>query len=159
PPGPRPAGPASYPPSCEAAIAGLAVALARPQVVGGRTRIATRGVAIVVVLDHSSSMKTDDFPAGADHLSRLEAARRPVSRLVAGRPDDLLGLVVFANYPDLIGPPTLDHAFLMEALRRVRPARPGDDGTNIGNAIIWGLRALRVTAPTKKVLVLLTDGE
>src|SRR5262249_18782468 len=93
------------------------------------------------------------------HLSRLEAARRTVSRFVAGRPDDLLGLVVFANYPDLIGPPTLDHAFLMEALRRVRPARPGDDGTNIGNAIIWGLRALRVTAPTKKVLVLLTDGE
>src|SRR5437879_4519027 len=44
------------------AIAALAVALARPQSVGGQTRIAGRGVAIVVALDHSSSMNTVDFP-------------------------------------------------------------------------------------------------
>ena len=47
------------------AIAALAVALARPQSVGGRTRIAGRGVAIIVALDHSSSMNTVDFPAVA----------------------------------------------------------------------------------------------
>ena len=46
---------------CGLAIAALAFALARPQTVGGVTRIAAQGVAIVVALDQSSSMNTVDF--------------------------------------------------------------------------------------------------
>ena len=69
-----------------------------------------------------------------------------------------IGLVVFANYPDLACPPTLDHGFLIESAEAVRSARPGDDGTNIGDALAWSLDALRHTTPAKKVLILLTDG-
>jgi Ca-activated chloride channel family protein len=141
------------------AVAGMVVALARPQVVGGQTRIAARGVAIVVVLDHSSSMDTRDFPADGGPLSRLEAAKQTVARFVTGRADDLIGLVVFANLPDLACPPTLDRTFLLGTVRSLRSARPGDDGTNIGDALVWGLNALRATTPKKKVLILLTDGE
>jgi Ca-activated chloride channel family protein len=142
------------------AIVGLAVALARPRTVGGVTHIAGQGVAIVVALDHSSSMKAMDFPTdrGLRTISRLEAAKETVSQFVEGRPDDLIGLIAFANYPDPLCPPTLDHAFLVEAVAAVRPARPGDDGTNIGDAIAWGLDALLDAHPQKKVLVLLTDG-
>jgi Ca-activated chloride channel family protein len=144
------------------AIAAMVVALARPQTVGGRTRIAGRGVAIVVALDHSSSMNTADFPTGQGperkSMVRLEAAKATFVRFVEGRPDDLIGLVVFANEPDLACPPTLDHAFLVDQARAVRPASPDDDGTNIGDAIIWSLDALRTSATKKKVLVLLTDG-
>jgi Ca-activated chloride channel family protein len=146
------------------AIVCLAVAMARPQTVGGRTRIAGQGVAIVVALDHSSSMNSADFPAdasstkGSRAIPRLEAATSTFTRFVAGRPDDLIGLVVFANDPDLACPPTLDHAFLVEQARAVRPARPGEDGTNIGDAVVWALDALRASAPAKKVLILLTDG-
>jgi Ca-activated chloride channel family protein len=75
---------------------------------------------------------------------------------VAGQ--DLIGLVAFANYPDLVCPPTLDHAFLGDAARALRPARAGDDGTNIGDAIALGLESLLESLPSKKVLVLLTDG-
>src|SRR6516162_110649 len=83
------------------AIAALAVALARPQKAGGEIRIAGQGVAIVVALDQSSSMKTVDFPAdgGTGMISRLEAAKRTFIHFVQGRPDDLIGLVAFANYP------------------------------------------------------------
>jgi Ca-activated chloride channel family protein len=142
------------------AIGALVVALARPQSVGGVIRIAAKGVAIVAALDHSSSMNTVDFPAdaGTHQVSRLEAARATFSRFVEGRPDDLIGLVVFANYPDLACPPTLDHRFLIESAAAVRSARPGDDGTNIGDAVAWSLLALRQTTPAKKVLILLTDG-
>lgn len=140
------------------AIACLVVALARPQTVGGQTRIAAHGVSIVVALDHSSSMKAPDFQSDSRPISRLEAARRTFATFVEGRPDDLVGLVVFANYPDLACPPTLDHTFLLEASQRVRPARAGDDGTNLGDAVAWSLEALRHTATRKKVLVLLTDG-
>lgn len=142
------------------AIASLGVALARPQTVGGVTRITGQGVAIVVALDQSSSMKTVDFPADRDtrRISRLDAARETLVRFVEGRPDDLIGLVVFANYPDLAYAPTLDHRRLIETARLIRVARPGDDGTNIGFAIDWSLGTLRDTTPAKKVLILLTDG-
>ena len=127
------------------AIAALAVAVARPQTVGGTTRIAGQGVAIVVAVDQSSSMSAADFPDGPGRppVSRLEAARATLARFIAGRPDDLIGLVVFANYPDLACPPTLDHKFLLDSVNSVRPARPGDDGTNLGDALIWGVNALK----------------
>ncbi len=142
------------------AIAGLAVALARPQTVGGETRIAGQGVAIVVILDQSSSMKTVDFPAdrGTRMISRLEAAKATFAQFIEGRPDDLIGLVTFANLPDLIWDPVIDHGALLEHVAAVRPARPGDDGTNIGDAIVLGLDSVLQTPPKKKVLVLLTDG-
>src|SRR5262249_52501007 len=68
------------------AFACLAVALARPQAIGGRTRVAGKGVAIVVVLDRSGSMDTPDFPSvgGATPISRLEAARRTLAEFVRG---------------------------------------------------------------------------
>jgi Ca-activated chloride channel family protein len=142
------------------AIGSLAVALARPQTVGGTTRIAAEGVAIVVALDQSSSMSAADFPTdhGTRQIPRLEAAKTTLQHFVEGRPDDLIGLVAFANYPELACPPILDHSFLLETVLAVQPARMGDDGTNIGDAIAWGLDALLAAPPKKKVLVLLTDG-
>jgi Ca-activated chloride channel family protein len=141
-----------------AAIVALAIALARPQTVAGATRVRTRAVAIDVALDVSSSMgkqpASDDPSAG----TRLDAARRTLSAFVRGRPDDLLGLVTFANYPDTACPPTLDHAFLLDVAEQVRPAPPQDDGTNIGDALAWAVRDVLDTSPRRKVVVLLTDG-
>ncbi len=123
-------------------------------------------MAIVVALDHSSSMNTVDFPTEPKpntkqvqaSIARLDAAKSTFARFVEGRPDDLIGLVVFANDPDLACPPTLDHAFLIEKARAVRSARPDEDGTNIGDAIVWSLDALRDASSKRKVLILLTDG-
>jgi Ca-activated chloride channel family protein len=142
------------------AIAALAVALARPQTVGGRTRIAGKGVAIVVALDRSSSMKTMDFPAdrGTRTISRLEAAKETFARFVEGRPDDLIGLIAFANLPDLVWPADVNHPLVVAHAQAIRPARVYDDGTNIGDAIILGIEALVQSSPSKRVLVLLTDG-
>jgi Ca-activated chloride channel family protein len=148
------------PPLCRTlAVACMVTALARPQTVGGRIRVAGQGVAIVVALDHSSSMNAADFPSGdGKTVSRLEAARNTFARFVAGRGDDLIGLIVFANYPFRACPPTLGHDFLLERVRSIRPARPGDDGTNLGHALALGIEDLRVARPKKKVLILLTDG-
>jgi Ca-activated chloride channel family protein len=142
------------------ALGALGLALARPQSVGGVIKVAGQGLAIVVAFDQSSSMKTADFPVddATRRISRLDAAKATFIRFVESRPDDLIGLVVFADYPDLSCPPTLDHRFLVETVQAIRPARPADDGTNIGDAIAWALQALRKTTPSKRVLVLLTDG-
>jgi Ca-activated chloride channel family protein len=140
------------------AIACLAVAIARPQVPGGRVRVAGRGVAIVALIDRSSSMKAVDFPAEGGLISRLEAAKATLARFVQGRDDDLVGLVKFANYPDLDAAPTLDQAFLLDAIRTIRPAGLVDDGTNLGDAIALGLGLIRDAPTRKKVLILVTDG-
>ncbi|HEU5115039.1 MAG TPA: VWA domain-containing protein, partial [Isosphaeraceae bacterium] len=81
------------------ALACLIVALARPRTVAGQTYIASRGVAIVVSLDRSSSMATRDFArSGGEPMTRLEAAKSTFERFVEGRKDDLIGLVAFADY-------------------------------------------------------------
>jgi Ca-activated chloride channel homolog len=140
------------------AIASMAVALARPQTVGGRTRIAARGVAVVVAIDRSSSMKAADFPDGDKKLTRLDAAKRTLTRFIDARPDDLIGVVAFANYPDLTCPPTLDHEFARNAVSAISPAVGSDDGTNLGDAIAVSLDALRKAPATGRVLILLSDG-
>ena len=140
------------------AIACLAVAMARPQSPGGRVRVAGRGVAIVALIDRSSSMKAVDFPSASGPISRLEAAKGTLSRFIQARDDDLVGLVKFANYPDLDVPPTLDQSSLLEAVRSIKPAGQVDDGTNMGDAIAFGLGLIRDAPTRRKVLILVTDG-
>jgi Ca-activated chloride channel homolog len=141
-----------------AAIACLAVAMARPQSPGGRIKVAGRGVAIIALIDRSSSMKAVDFPNENGPIARLDAAKATLGRFVQARADDLVGLVKFANYPDLDASPTLDQTFLLDAIRSIRPAGAVDDGTNLGDAIILGLGAIRDAPTRRKVLILLTDG-
>lgn len=142
-----------------AAIACLAVAMARPQSPGGRVRVAGRGVAIVAVIDRSPSMNAADFPSGPGiKVTRLEAAKATLSRFIRAREDDLVGVVQFANHPDLIAAPTLDRRFLLEAVRSIRPAGAADVGTSLGDAVAEGLGALRGVPSVRKVLILLTDG-
>jgi len=141
-----------------AAIVCLAVAMARPQSPGGHVRVAGRGVAIVALLDRSSSMKAVDFPTDHGPISRLDAAKATLARFIQQREDDLIGLVKFANYPDLDAAPTLDQPFLLEAVRSIRPAGQVDDGTNLGDAIAFGLGSIRDAPTRRKALILLTDG-
>lgn len=136
----------------------LVIGLARPQLAGGTTPIRAQGVAILAAIDHSSSMSTRDFPDPGGTRTRLEAAKQTLARFIEKRSEDLLGLLVFANLPELACPPTLDHASLLEEVKRVRVARPGDDGTNLGDAIAWGLGSLRGVSSSRKVLIVLTDG-
>lgn len=148
-----------------AGIACLVVALAGPRVVGGKTRITTQGVAILAAIDRSSSMNAVDpepaetgRPPSSVERSRLVAARETLQSFLEGRPDDLIGLLGFANFPDLLCPPTLDRDFLKESIASLKSARPGEDGTNLGDAIIWSIDALQEAPARRKVLILLTDG-
>ena len=140
------------------AIGCMVVGLARPQTAGEQIRISGRGLAIALVVDRSSSMKTTDFPSERGLISRLDATKRTLVRFLKARTDDLIGVVAFANFPDTIAPPTLDRRFTWDAIRLVRPAGPGDDGTDIGGAIAWGLAMVRPVPTKRKVVILLTDG-
>lgn len=124
---------------------------------GPRTRVppgttSSDGREILVALDTSDSMLTEDFAP-----NRLEAAKSLIDEFIQGRGDDRIGLAVFGGETHLVCPTTLDHERLRRIVADVRPGAAGD-GTAIGLAVASGVARLR-TSPTKgRVLLILTDG-
>ena len=139
-----------------AAVACLAVAMARP-------RVARRsGPGWGGGCDHGGDRpqlqhEGGRLPRRGEEISRIAAAKATLGRFLLGRPDDLVGLVEFAELPDLVAAPTPDGRFLLDAVRSIRPAGPTDDGTNIGDALA-GAGHIRKAPTARKAPVLLTDG-
>jgi Ca-activated chloride channel homolog len=106
-------------------------------------------------------MEEADFPwSNAEpKLSRKEAAERVFQKFVTGRPNDAIGLVTFALTPYPVCPPTLQHEALLKCLYDARPRGILEAGTNVGDAIAQGLILLENAPTTRRVLILLTDGE
>ncbi len=117
-----------------------------------------QGIDIVLCLDVSSSMAVVDLD---DRRDRLTVARAAAAAFVANRPDDRIGLVRFARFPDLVCPPTLDHAALAQFLAELQLVeRDGtEDATGIGTAIARSVQVLAESAVTARVVILVTDGE
>jgi Ca-activated chloride channel family protein len=141
-------------------LAGLlcgVVALARP-VVRHPLPLAHRGSDILLCLDVSSSMGARDLDA---QRSRLAVARDAAARFVAARPDDRIGLIRFARFPDLVAPPTLDHETLHSLLADVAAVEADgpEDATGIGAAVARAAQVLRSSTAKSKLVVALTDGE
>jgi len=141
-----------------AALALIAVALARPQA-GGRAKLTKQpGLDLVVALDFSRSMLAKDV-----YPSRLERAKRELERLMDRLGGDRIGLVAFAG-ESLTYPPTTDYAAVKLFWRDLGPWDMPVGGTAIGRAMRSGLDLLtRLRAhggPTRsQVILLLTDGE
>ena len=128
------------------------VALARPveRISVPRT---TEGIDIMLCLDVSSSMTSNDMDP---RRTRLDVAKSAADHFIAGRPDDRIGLITFARFPDVRCPPTQDHDALRQILSAVTPVA-GDgpeDATGIGTAVARAAEVLRGGA-----VILLTDGD
>lgn len=141
------------------ATVSLCIALARPieRVPVAAERL-TREVLLIV--DASSSMGATDLDP---QRTRLELVQEAAGRFIAARGDDRVGLLRFARYPDLIAPPTVDHAALIELLGEVELSAPNsaEDRTALGAAVARAAQVLRPDADGRAAgtLVLLTDGE
>jgi Ca-activated chloride channel homolog len=135
----------------------VVVALARP-VHRAPLPLRTQGIDIMLCLDASSSMNARDLDPARN---RLAVAKDAAARFLAGRPQDRVGLVRFARFPDLRCPLTLDHVALGNLLSEVRmvDADGPEDATGIGTAVAAGAKALRNSTARSKVVIVLTDGE
>jgi Ca-activated chloride channel family protein len=159
-----------------AALAGLIVAVARPQRPDETSQLYAEGIAIQMVVDTSSSMRDLDLSPPGQKWTRLDVVKDAFRRFVIGdgelpgRPNDLVGMIRFARYPDSVCPLTLDHKALLDVLDQTRfVARREEDATAIGDALalaVERLKDLRRTsgsgaqyAITSRVVILLTDGE
>lgn len=159
----------------------LVIALARPQQGQERVRDLSKGIAIEMVLDRSTSMG-EEMAFDGQVMNRLEVVKRVFNEFIAGnggtlggRPNDLIGLVVFAGYADTIAPLTLGHDALESLVEKVEmPNEKSEDGTAIGDALALAAARLKTAEETQlrvnarlgkeyeiksKIIILLTDGQ
>ena len=136
----------------------LIIAVARPQQGATNPTVHASGVDIMLLLDVSGSMQSLDFRLENLPASRVDVVKSVVRKFIAARPNDRIGLTIFAGMPYLVSPVTLDHAWLLGNLERIRI---GDieDGTAIGSALAAGLNRLRNQTAKSKIIILMTDGQ
>jgi Ca-activated chloride channel homolog len=147
------------------AVVALAIALAGPRKGDDNARIRREGIAMVMAIDISSSMRALDLSERRRELTRLDAVKRVFEQFVVGgsglrgRPDDAIGLVSFARHADTRSPLTLDHGNLVSAARELELVTSrAEDGTALGDGLALAVERLREFPARSKVAILLTDG-
>lgn len=140
------------------ALAAFIVALAQPRLTKSTTQVKASGIDIVVALDLSGSMNTGDYSVNGQPVSRFSVAKAVLEKFVQERPDDRIGLVVFAAQAFIASPMTLDHDYLLDNISRLEIGTINSDATAIGDGIITALNRLRNVKAKSKIIVLMTDG-
>lgn len=140
------------------ALGAFIIALARPQFVQSETKIKASGIDIVVALDLSGSMESEDFTLGGKRANRLDVAKDVLRKFIDKRTGDRVGLVAFAGRAYVAAPMTLDHEFLLQNLGRL-DLHSIEDGTAIGSALAASVNRLRELQSKSKIVILMTDGQ
>jgi Ca-activated chloride channel family protein len=137
------------------ALALFIVALAQPRLVQGESHVKASGIDIVVALDLSGSMRSEDFGPGQ---SRIKLAKEVLGKFIDNRPNDRIGLVAFAKEAYIASPPTLDHDYLQHQLDRLEIGVIDESATAIGSALMTGLNRIKDLKDKSKIIILMTDG-
>lgn len=135
------------------AMAFLFIAMARPQSSSTNQTINVEGIDIVMTIDISSSMLAQDLKP-----DRLEAAKSVGAEFIKGRPEDRIGLVVFASETFTQVPLTTDHGMVLNMLKDMKCGML-EDGTAIGDGLASSVSRLKDSEAISKVVILLTDGD
>ena len=141
----------------------LVIALARPQTHDNMQNESIEGIDIMLAMDVSTSMLAEDLRDDSHHIqNRIEAAKNVAAEFISGRPNDNIGLTIFAGEAFTQCPMTIDHASLLSLLQNVRTdiAARGliEDGTAIGMGLANAVSRLKDSKAKSKVVILLTDG-
>ena len=137
----------------------LLIALARPQEISTEEKISKNGVDILIALDISESMLSQDLQP-----NRIEAAKKYISDFVSNLKNDRVGLEVFAGKPFTQSPLSFDYNVVRYYLgeistENINQRKYGLNGTAIGDAILAAVNRFKNSPDRTKVLILLTDGE
>ena len=136
------------------ALSALIVAMARPRTVdiSNKTKT-TKGIDIVIAVDVSGSMLAKDLKP-----NRMEALKRVASDFVEDRPNDRIGLVVYAAEAYTKTPVTSDKSVILDAVNSIKYDNTLQDGTGIGMGLTTAVNRLKDSKAKSKVIILLTDG-
>src|ERR1700690_1854846 len=111
------------------------IALAQPRLLRSQTTVKASGIDIMVALDMSGSMVSEDFVVDGKRVNRFNMARSVLEGFIDQRPNDRIGLVVFATQAFIATPLTLDHDFLREDLDRLEIDAINPNATAIGDGL------------------------
>ena len=135
----------------------IVIVLARPQTQNSWKNQTVEGIDIMLAMDVSTSMLAEDL-----RPNRIEAAKQVASEFISGRPNDNIGLTIFAGESFTQCPMTTDHSSLLSLLQNVRTdiAQRGliEDGTAIGMGLANAVSRLKDSKAKSRVVILLTDG-
>ncbi len=134
------------------ALTCLIIVIARPQLSNSFRSESTEGIDIMMALDVSGTMLAEDL-----RPNRLEAAKNVAAEFIAGRPNDNIGLVVFAGESFTQCPLTTDHAVLINLFNGIKYGMI-EDGTAIGLGLANSVGRIIDSMAKSKVVILLTDG-
>ncbi|MEO5776956.1 MAG: VWA domain-containing protein [Flavobacterium sp.] len=136
------------------ALSSLIIAMARPRKVdiSSQTK-STKGIDIVMAIDVSGSMLAKDLKP-----NRMEALKKVAENFVEGRPNDRIGIVVYASEAYTKTPVTSDKAIIQQAIQSIKYDNVLQDGTGIGMGLTTAVNRLKDSKAKSKVIILLTDG-
>ena len=136
------------------ALSSLIIAMARPRTVdvSNKTKT-TKGIDIVMAVDVSGSMLAKDLKP-----NRMEALKRVAADFVDERPNDRIGLVLYASEAYTKTPVTSDKAVVQEAIKSIKYDTVLQDGTGIGMGLATAVNRLKDSKAKSKVIILMTDG-
>jgi Ca-activated chloride channel family protein len=138
-------------------------ALARPQTVEDKREVKSQGYDIMLAIDLSGSMLSEDYEKDGERINRLQAIKPVIQAFIERRESDRIGVVLFSSKAYTLSPLTTDHAWLSRQLERVKIGLI-KDGTAIGDALGVALSRLDQSAHEASgrrkgaFIVLLTDG-
>lgn len=130
----------------------LIIVLARPQTTDSWQNSEVEGIDIMLAVDVSTSMLAEDLKP-----NRLEAAKDVAATFINGRPNDNIGITLFAGESFTQCPLTVDHSVLLNLIKDVKCGLI-EDGTAVGMGIANAVTRLKSSKAKSKVVILLTDG-
>jgi Ca-activated chloride channel family protein len=144
-------------------LALLVGGLARPQKIEDKRETRSQGYDIMLAIDLSGSMLSEDYEKDGVRMNRLAAIKPVIEAFIDRRPNDRIGVVLFSGRAYTMAPLTTDHDWLRQQLDRVKIGLI-EDGTAIGDAI--GVAVTRLDQAKREAsgrrkgafIVLLTDG-
>ena len=136
------------------AVAFLALAAARPQFGAKLKETKKKGAEIILVVDVSNSMLTEDFAP-----SRLERTKYAINRLIDKLSQDRIGLVVFAGDAFVQLPVTADFVSAKNFVSQISPGMIARQGTAIGKALATAQRSFSSQSDKSRAIILISDGE
>lgn len=137
-----------------AAIVFLIIAVARPRWGWRILPYSGRGRDLMIVLDVSKSMNSEDVKP-----SRLKHAKLFLRDLIKACDGDRFGLVAFAGSAFLDCPLTVDKTSLFQTLDETTTDSIPVGGTNIENALNTAITAFQAAEGGYRAIILITDGD
>jgi Ca-activated chloride channel family protein len=135
----------------------LVIAAARPQWIGETIHLPVSGRSLMLAVDISGSMQTEDMLINGRPVTRLGAVKLVAGEFIEQREGDRLGLILFGDQAYLQTPLTFDRRTLHILLSEAAIGLAGKS-TAIGDAIGLAVKRLRGQPEKNRVLILLTDG-